>query len=129
LDTDLYYEKLAWFKENEKPEPLLIISDNTEMIKTTIAWMSMSTNPCNNTDYPHYESEDTIWSWLWENTEYSCHEFIDKLSTSLSQSGMTRKLKPLISNRIIYPDGTVNSYVQKYLREQVILLFQNTKTR
>jgi len=33
-------------------------------------------------------------------------------------------MKPLIGNRIIYPDGTINSYVQRYLREQVVKLFE-----
>jgi len=34
-----------------------------------------------------------------------------------------RKLKPLVGNRVLYPDGTVNSYVQRYLRERVLRLF------
>jgi hypothetical protein len=33
-------------------------------------------------------------------------------------------LKPLIGNRIIYPDGTVNSFVERYLRERVVKLFE-----
>jgi hypothetical protein len=33
-------------------------------------------------------------------------------------------MKPLIGNHIIYPDGTVNSFVERYLREQVIKLFE-----
>ncbi|HJX36106.1 MAG TPA: hypothetical protein VJ280_04010 [Dehalococcoidales bacterium] len=37
-------------------------------------------------------------------------------------------MRPLIGNRILYPDGTVNSYVQRYLREKVINLFDK-KTR
>jgi hypothetical protein len=35
-----------------------------------------------------------------------------------------RKLKPLIGNRVLYPDGTVNSFVQRYLRERVLRLFE-----
>ena len=43
-------------------------------------------------------------------------------------SGLTvplveRKLKPLVGNRVLYPDGTVNSFVQRYLRERVLKLF------
>jgi hypothetical protein len=48
--------------------------------------------------------------------------------TSLSEAGLENKMKPLIGNRILYPDGTVNSYVQRYLREKVINLFDR-KTR
>jgi hypothetical protein len=39
-----------------------------------------------------------------------------------------RKLKPLVGNRVLYPDGTVNSFVQRYLRERVLKLF-DTKPR
>ena len=38
------------------------------------------------------------------------------------------KLKPLVGNRVLYPDGTVNSFVQRYLRERVLKLF-DTKPR
>jgi hypothetical protein len=48
--------------------------------------------------------------------------------TSLSEAGLENKMRPLIGNRILYPDGTVNSYVQRYLREKVINLFDK-KTR
>jgi hypothetical protein len=34
------------------------------------------------------------------------------------------KLRSLIGNRILYPDGTVNSFAQRYLRERVLKLFQ-----
>ena len=32
-------------------------------------------------------------------------------------------MRLLIANRILYPDGTANSFVQRYLREQVLELF------
>lgn len=33
-------------------------------------------------------------------------------------------MRPLTGNRVLYPDGTVNSFVQRYLRQQVLKLFQ-----
>ena len=33
-------------------------------------------------------------------------------------------MKPLIGNRVLYPDGTVNSFVQRYLRDRVLKLFE-----
>jgi hypothetical protein len=38
-------------------------------------------------------------------------------------------MKPLIGNRILYPDGTVNSFVQRYLREQVLKFFDTKLKR
>jgi hypothetical protein len=43
--------------------------------------------------------------------------------SSLTARLVERKLKPLIGNRVLYPDGTVNSFVQRYLRERVLKLF------
>ena len=48
--------------------------------------------------------------------------------TSLSEAGLENKMRPLIGHRILYPDGTMNSYVQRYLREKVINIFKR-KTR
>ncbi len=38
LSNDLYEEKLNLFKENEKPEVVLLIADDTERIKIVVAW-------------------------------------------------------------------------------------------
>ena len=48
----------------------------------------------------------------------------EKIGTSLSEIALGYKMKPLIGNRIIYPDGTMNSFVERYLREQVLKLFE-----
>lgn len=124
-----YYEKLEQFKENEKPEALLTIINNQNAIKTVIAWTGMNTRPSNKLSNPSGNSEDEIWTWLWDNTDYSLSELRDKLGIPLSETGLKSRLKPLIGNRILYPDGTINTYVQKYLREQVVLLFQNGRTK
>jgi len=44
------------------------------------------------------------------------------------RAGLENKMRPLIGHRILYPDGTMNSYVQRYLREKVINIFKR-KTR
>lgn len=126
-NNGLYYEKLNWFKENEKPEVLLTITDNPVAVKIIIAWININTHPADKLTKFAGNSENEIWTWLWKNTKYSNKEIIDKLGTSLSEAGLENKLKPLIGNRVIYPDGTINSYVQKYLREQVVKLFKENK--
>ena len=34
---DLYAERLAWFKENERPEAVLVVADDPERIKGVVA--------------------------------------------------------------------------------------------
>ena len=128
MDEDLYTEKLAWFKQNEKPEAVLLIADNPELIKIVVAWTSLDVRRVDKPTRLPGESESEIWEWLWQNTRYRLSELKEKIGISFSELSLENKLKPLIGNRIIYPDGTVNSFVQRYLREQVLKLFE-TKPR
>jgi hypothetical protein len=59
-----------------------------------------------------------------KNAGFSVAELKEKVGISFSELSLENKLKPLIGNRVIYPDGTVNSFVQRYLREQVLKLFE-----
>ena len=121
---DIYTEKLAWFKQNEKPEAVLIIADNPELIKIVIAWTNLDVRRVDNLTRLPSESESEIWEWLWQNTKYSLSELKEKIGISFSEIALGNKMKPLIGNRVIYPDGTVNSFVQRYLRERVLKLFE-----
>ncbi len=124
MDEDLYTEKLAWFKQNEKPEVVLVVADNPELIKIVIAWTSLAVKRADKLTELNSETENEVWEWLWENTKFSLVEFKEKIGISFSELALSNKLKPLIGNRIFYPDGTVNSFVQRYLREQVVKLFE-----
>ena len=121
---DIYTEKLAWFKQNEKPEAVLLIADNPELIKIVVAWTSLDVKHAGKLTRLSGESESEIWEWLWQNTTYSVKELKEKIGIFFSELSLENKLKPLIGNHIIYTDGTVNSFVQRYLREQVLKLFE-----
>ena len=45
LTRDFFVEKLAWFKENERPEAVLLIADDSQMEKILAAWSSISVKP------------------------------------------------------------------------------------
>lgn len=125
---DLYAEKLNWFKQNEKPEVVLLLNDSPELTKIIVAWTSLDIRRVNKIKGSPGESESKLWEWLWNNTSYSLKELKEKIGTSLSEIALESKMKPLIGNRLIYPDGTVNSFVERYLREKVVKLFEsNTK--
>jgi len=124
MNKNLYTEKLAWFKQNERPEAVLLIADNQEIINIVIAWASLEVKRADKLTKLADETESEVWGWLWENTVYSLKELKEKIGISFSEIALGNKVKPLIGNRIIYPDGTVNSFVEKYLREQVVKLFR-----
>ena len=126
MNVDLYTEKLAWFKQNERPEVVLVMADNPEFVKIVIAWTSLDVKRSNKLTKLAGETESEVWEWLWQNTKFSRSELKEKIGIPFAESALENKMKPLIGNRIIYPNGTANSFVQRYLREQVLKLFETT---
>ena len=124
MKEDLYTEKLAWFKQNERPEAVLLVADNPERIRIVVAWTNLDVRRAEKLTELKGESENEAWEWLWKNAKYSRAELKEKIGVSFSESSLESKMRPLIGNRILYPDGTVNSFVQRYLREQVLKLFE-----
>ena len=129
MKEDLYVEKLAWFKQNERPEVVLLLADNPDLVKIVVAWTSLDIKRADKLSGLSSESESGAWEWLWHNTNYRLGELKEKIGISFSELSLENKLKPLIGNRIIYPDGTVNSFVERYLREQVVKLFDAKQKR
>jgi len=123
MKEDLYDQKLAWFRQNERPETVLLVADNPERIKIVVAWTSLEVRRVDELTELGSESESEVWEWLWKNARYSKAELVDRIGIPFSESGLESKMKPLIGNRILYPDGTINSFVQRYLRERVLKLF------
>jgi hypothetical protein len=129
MGEDFWTEKLAWFKQNEKPETVLVVADNPELVKIVVAWTSLDVRRSDKLTKVHSENENEIWEWLWQNTKYSLSELKEKIGIPFSALALGNKMKPLIGNRVIYPDGTVNSFVKRYLREQVAKLFEAKQKR
>ena len=126
MDEDSYAQKLARFKQNEGPEAVLLVAQDPEFTKIVVAWTSLGVRPADTlADLPG-ESEKDVWDWLWANARYSIDDLAER--SGLAVPFIERKLKPLIGNRVLYPDGTLNSFVQRYLRERVLKLF-DTKPR
>jgi hypothetical protein len=126
MENDLFAERLRRFKEKENPEAVLVIADDLEFTKIVVAWTSLDVQPVEKPSRLPAESEHEIWDWLWANACYSLDDLAER--SGLTARLVERKLKPLVGNRVLYPDGTVNSFVQRYLRERVLKLF-DTKPR
>ncbi len=124
MAEDIFTVKLAYFKQNEKPEVVLLVADNPEFIKIIITWPIIDITWEEQATEQPGDSEREVWDWLWENTWFSLTELKEKADIPLADWVLEKKMKPLIGNRIIYPDGTVNSYVQRYLKERVVRLFE-----
>ncbi|MFC1737415.1 hypothetical protein ACFL1X_14985 [Candidatus Hydrogenedentota bacterium] len=116
-----YEEKLDWFKQNERPEVVLQIADNASLIKIIVAWPCIALERKKLMAKLQDDSENGVWEWLWSNVEYCERELLSK--SGVQSYGFKAQFNILTGNRVIYPDGTVNTYVQRFLREKVVGLF------
>lgn len=41
MNDGLYAHRLSWFKQNEKPEAVLLVADNPERIKIVVGWTNL----------------------------------------------------------------------------------------
>ena len=124
MSEDVFTEKLAYFKQNEKPEVVLLVADNPEFIKIIVTWPILDITREEKVIGLPGDSEKEVCDWLWKNTRFSFSELKEKADIPLADWVLEKKIKPLIGNRVIYPDGTVNSYVQRYLKERVVKFFE-----
>ena len=85
MSNDMYAEKLAWFKENERPEAVLLVADDPQLTKVVVAWTNTAVRRRETPSKLRGDSEGEVWKWLWENTEYSRQELIAK--SALSEYG------------------------------------------
>jgi len=125
MTEDVFSQKLQRFKENEKPEVVLFIADRPELAKIVIAWTNTAVGRSERPPVLDDESETATWEWLWASAAFSRDELLAKCGQG--RYNFDQELAKLIGNRILYPDGTVHSFVQRYLRDQVLGLF-GTKT-
>src|SRR4030042_6781190 len=129
MSEAIFAEKLAYFKQNEKAEVVLLVADNPEFIKILVVWPILDVKWEENDSRLPGDSEREVWDWLWKNTRFSLVELKEKADIPLADWVLEKKMRPLIGNRVIYPDGTINSYVQRYLKERVVKLFEATPKR
>lgn len=118
-------EILQQFKASEQPECLLLISEDSASLKITVAWAGTSICRIEMPEPLPNPVDAERWVWLWNRVSYSIAEIA--VRTGLTTYVIERKLPGLIVNKVIYPDGTVNSFVRRYLRERVLNLFRPAK--
>ncbi len=129
VKSDKYFFELSRFKRDEKPETVLTIANERELTKIVVAWTNTETKPADKlTDLDPDQAEHIVWQWLWDNTVFSLAELKTKAGVPYSESVLQNRMNLLIGNRVLYPDGTLNSFVQRYLRESVVRLFE-TKSK
>ena len=67
---------------------------------------------------PFPQDAEQQWEWLWRNAVYSTERLAKYIPSSDKE--LEQKLQALIANKVLYPDGTVNGYVERLLRARIM---------
>ena len=123
-----FEDGLDRFKQEEQPEAVLLVASHKDYVNIASAWMHLSVRRRRRLTESAGTSEADQWAWLWENIRFSGENLRQK--SGVPEKRFEERLNTLIANRVLYPDGSVNSFVRRYLREKVLkLLGVDAKTR
>ena len=108
-------------RESESPDVVLLIAENPEAQRLIVSWKSLPRS------IKQAELEPDTIQEVWDLIEFS----VDKWAKIAHvHSGLAKDLaEMLIENNLIYPDGTLNQYVQKFLNSQVIAKIAKPKAK
>jgi hypothetical protein len=118
---------LEEFKQSEEPESVLLVSGSQTLIRILVAWKKMEIRRNPRSSKYFVDSDGSAWQWLWKNVEYSMQDLEERLP--FSDSGLQQKVDALIANRVLYPDGTINSFADRFLREKVVKLYPSARMK
>ena len=118
---------LEEFKQSEEPESVLLVSGSQTLIRILVAWKNIEIRRNPRLSKYFVDSDCSAWQWLWKNVEYSMQDLEGRLP--FSDSELQKKVDALIANKILYPDGTINSFADRLLREQVVKLYTSARLK
>jgi len=120
MTTRRFREVLARFTDEEQPEAVLLVAGDKDYVSILAAWLRCDIRTKRRMTHPGDATETANWQWLWENTCFSREALRE--ASGVPAKRFEAKLNALIANHIIYPDGSANSFVRRYLRERVLRL-------
>ena len=120
MSRSAYEEELKRFRQSERPEAVLLLANDKEYINMVVAWTSTSVKRKRRVGKRRTASQADTWEWLWENVQFSREELMSK--SQVPPKRFEPKLNALIANRVLYPDGSVNSFVRRFLTQKVLKL-------
>jgi len=120
---NLYQSELDLFKAKESPDSVLLL--DAGLWRFLIAWKNLQVSRRRRLTTPGGHDERSMWEWLWENASFSVNELA--LLAGASAKEAEEKLNMLSGVRIVYPDGTLNGYVEKLLKARVVMLFKRAQ--
>jgi hypothetical protein len=106
-------ELLKYFKKTEAAENIIPLVESEELRNGLVAWKSVAIKYKDNSEC-ELKDEASRWDWMWNQVEYDVKKF--GVVAGIAPQHAQQLLIRLQGLRLIYPDGTVNSFASKYLQ-------------
>lgn len=108
-------------KANEHPDVVLLVADNTNAQRLLVSWKNLPRS------FKKCKSEPASVDEAWKQVEFDLEQWA-KIAYVLP--GIAREIvNMLIANHLVYPDGSMNEFVQKYLNSLVITSIAKAKPK
>lgn len=108
---------IAYFKERESAEAILLVIDNHDAKKVLVAW-TMYPLEYNETTIGKNESDAEAWERIWYYVYPIHHEKIARIA-GVPYSSTLQAWNMLRTCRLIYPDGTISKNCQAIIATEV----------
>lgn len=123
-ESKSFGEILSEFKRNEVPEATYPLLEDRGLCNALVSWKSVpieykSPGECEET------TDQKKWEWLWRKTKTDQNAFA--VISGLKPQDAGRMLARLIGLRLIYPDGTINSFAKQFLSSEIVRRISATR--
>lgn len=119
-------EVLGHFKKIEEAENIVPVIDDEQLRNALVGWKGVKISYKTPSNCPFHD-DSSMWEWMWEQVEFDQQEF--GVIAGIKAQDVGRILTRLQGLRLIYPDGTINSFARQYLTAIIMAKLRQTETR
>jgi hypothetical protein len=106
-------EVLSHFKKTETPESIVPLVENDALRNAVVAWRSVVISYSDNEECTEVKEAEQ-WKWMWTKVRFDQHEF--GIVAGAKPQDVSNLICRLTGFRLIYPDGTINTFAAKFLQ-------------
>ena len=110
-------EVLKYFKDGETADTIVPLVESAELRSAIVAWKSVVISYKDAKDCEE-QSESRQWEWMWSKVDFDIRSF--GVVAGCRPQDVMNLFERLKGLRLIYPDGTINTFAKKYLQSVIL---------
>ena len=117
-----YGEEINSFKRMSSPVIALPLVGNNMLINAVAAWKYVRCAINSELSLEAGKSDHERWEWLWKGVSFDMEDF--RIKAGLKAQDAPMVFRRLSGCRMIYPDGSVDTFCQQYLNSVILKSIQ-----